>query len=85
VEFANKHLRLRAWAIEGTGSHGAGLCRHPSSLERSGRGRLGAISRTRMFGRQSRVKGLQTCADLLGTPRQVSQDASPITCPSGRV
>ena len=28
VEFANHHPRLRAWAIEGTGGHGAGLSRH---------------------------------------------------------
>jgi hypothetical protein len=28
VEFANNHAMLRAWAIEGTGGHGAGLCRH---------------------------------------------------------
>ena len=25
VEFANSHAMLRAWAIEGTGGHGAGL------------------------------------------------------------
>ena len=28
VEFANNHAMLRAWAIEGTGGHGAGLSRH---------------------------------------------------------
>src|SRR4051794_1223922 len=28
VEFANSHATLRAWAIEGTGGHGAGLSRH---------------------------------------------------------
>lgn len=28
VEFANTHPTLRAWAIEGTGGHGAGLSRH---------------------------------------------------------
>src|SRR5471030_3057985 len=28
VEFANNHPTLRAWAIEGTGGHGAGLSRH---------------------------------------------------------
>src|SRR3954467_7935665 len=28
VEFANNHPILRAWAIEGTGGHGAGLSRH---------------------------------------------------------
>ena len=28
VEFANNHAILRAWAIEGTGGHGAGLSRH---------------------------------------------------------
>ena len=28
VEFANECSTLRAWAIEGTGSHGAGLVRH---------------------------------------------------------
>ncbi len=28
VEFANSHAMLRAWAIEGTGGHGAGLSRH---------------------------------------------------------
>lgn len=27
-EFADQHAVLRAWAIEGTGSHGAGLARH---------------------------------------------------------
>jgi transposase len=32
VEFADEHAALRAWAIEGTGGHGAGLTRH---LERS--------------------------------------------------
>lgn len=35
VEFADGHAGLRAWAIEGTGGHGAGLTRH---LE--GRGEL---------------------------------------------
>jgi transposase len=28
VEFADEHAALRAWAIEGTGGHGAGLSRH---------------------------------------------------------
>ena len=28
VEFADQHPGLRAWAIEGTGGHGAGLARH---------------------------------------------------------
>jgi transposase len=28
VEFANSHATLRAWALEGTGGHGAGLTRH---------------------------------------------------------
>lgn len=28
VEFADEHSVLRAWAIEGTGGHGAGLTRH---------------------------------------------------------
>ncbi|MFT4160492.1 IS110 family transposase [Shinella sp.] len=28
VEFADQHDMLRAWAIEGTGGHGAGLTRH---------------------------------------------------------
>lgn len=28
VEFADEHPMLRAWAIEGTGGHGAGLTRH---------------------------------------------------------
>jgi transposase len=28
VEFADAHAMLRAWAIEGTGGHGAGLTRH---------------------------------------------------------
>lgn len=28
VAFADNHPRMRAWAIEGTGSHGAGLSRH---------------------------------------------------------
>lgn len=28
VEFADEHSALRAWAIEGTGGHGAGLTRH---------------------------------------------------------
>lgn len=28
VEFADQHETLRAWAIEGTGGHGAGLTRH---------------------------------------------------------
>ena len=28
IEFADDHAALRAWAIEGTGGHGAGLTRH---------------------------------------------------------
>src|SRR6478752_6622222 len=36
VEFANNHATLRAWAIEGTGSHGAGLSRHLLGTPRSG-------------------------------------------------
>lgn len=33
VEFAGEHAVLRAWAIEGTGGHGAGLARHLEGLE----------------------------------------------------
>lgn len=33
VEFAATHAVLRMWAIEGTGSHGAGLTRHLTTLE----------------------------------------------------
>ena len=35
VEFANNHATLRAWAIEGTGGHGAGLSRHLRRTRRS--------------------------------------------------
>jgi hypothetical protein len=35
VEFADEHAALRAWAIEGTGGHGAGLSRHCASVVRS--------------------------------------------------
>ena len=34
VEFANNHATLRAWAIEGTGGHGAGLSRHLLEMPR---------------------------------------------------
>jgi transposase len=33
VEFADEHAMLRAWAIEGTSSHGAGLARHLARRE----------------------------------------------------
>jgi transposase len=33
VEFADEHAVLRAWAIEGTGGHGAGLTRHLARRE----------------------------------------------------
>jgi transposase len=33
VQFAGDHAVLRAWAIEGTGGHGAGLARHLADLE----------------------------------------------------
>jgi transposase len=33
VEFADEHAVLRAWAIEGTGGHGAGLTRHLAHRE----------------------------------------------------
>lgn len=33
VEFAGEHATLRAWAIEGTGGHGAGLSRHLLDLD----------------------------------------------------
>lgn len=33
VEFADEHAVLRAWAIEGTGGHGAGLARHLAGRE----------------------------------------------------
>ena len=33
VEFADEHATLRAWAIEGTGIHGAGLARHLARRE----------------------------------------------------
>jgi len=33
VEFAAEHAVLRAWAIEGTGGHGAGLARHLARRE----------------------------------------------------
>jgi hypothetical protein len=29
VRFANSYPMMRAWAVEGTGGHGAGLSRHP--------------------------------------------------------
>jgi transposase len=32
VQFAGEHAVLRAWAIEGTGSHGAGLSRHLAEM-----------------------------------------------------
>ena len=35
VEFADQYAVLRAWAIEGTGSHGAGLTRHLSAARSS--------------------------------------------------
>ena len=28
MDLANGYPMLRVWAIEGTGGHGAGLCRH---------------------------------------------------------
>ncbi len=33
VDFAGERAVLRAWAIEGTGGHGAGLARHLEGLE----------------------------------------------------
>ncbi|GAB3076844.1 IS110 family transposase [Intrasporangium mesophilum] len=33
VAFAEEHAALRAWAIEGTGGHGAGLARHLARLQ----------------------------------------------------
>lgn len=33
VSFANEHSGLRAWAVEGTGSYGAGLTRHLAKSE----------------------------------------------------
>jgi transposase len=33
VQFADQHATLRAWAIEGTGGHGAGLSRHLASRQ----------------------------------------------------
>lgn len=33
VDLADEHAALRAWAIEGTGSHGAGLTRHLQEAE----------------------------------------------------
>ena len=33
VEFAGVHASLRAWAVEGTGGHGAGLARHLADRE----------------------------------------------------
>ncbi len=33
VEFADEHAALRAWAIEGTAGHGAGLARHLARRE----------------------------------------------------
>jgi transposase len=33
LEFADEHAVLRAWAIEGTGGHGAGLARHLATRE----------------------------------------------------
>jgi transposase len=33
VEFADEHAALRAWAVEGTGGHGAGLTRHLQGRE----------------------------------------------------
>ena len=33
VEFADRYATLRAWAIEGTGSHGSGLARHLAHRE----------------------------------------------------
>jgi hypothetical protein len=39
VEFADEHTTLRAWAIEGTDGHGAGLARHLAQPGDRGRAR----------------------------------------------
>ena len=64
VEFANNHPMLRAWAIEGTGGHGAGLSRHllearrssSSWTARSGRRAATARSPTRSMRSEQPVK-----------------------------
>jgi hypothetical protein len=64
VEFANNHPMLRAWAIEGTGGHGAGLSRHllesselvSSWTVRSGRRDATARSRTPLMRSEPHVR-----------------------------
>ena len=54
VEFANNHATLRAWAIEGTGGHGAGLSRHllqsSRARHRAGPPEAGCASQRREVG-----------------------------------
>jgi transposase len=44
VEFAGEHDTLQAWAIEGTGGHGAGLSRHLLGLDELEHGSWGVAA-----------------------------------------
>ncbi len=79
VDFADQHAALRAWAIEGTGGHGAGLARHLAhrdelvvELDRPERAkrRNGAKSDPLDAARAAREALSRT---RLGTPRSAGQ------------
>ena len=80
VDFANEHSALRAWAIEGTGGHGAGLARLLAGPQRDGRrtrpARAGASGATGRSPTRSMPSGppVRRCrGPKLGTPRSAGE------------
>ena len=72
VAFADQHSGLRAWAIEGTGGHGAGLTRHLAGAARAG-GRAGpARTRPRRNGAKSDpLDAIRAAREALSRPGSV--------------
>jgi hypothetical protein len=73
VQFADQHATLRAWAIEGTGGHGAGLSRHVAGRHDRTMARIAfscsAASRVSARTRRARNRNASTVV-VVSTSRQ---------------
>jgi hypothetical protein len=87
VEFANAHATLRAWAIEGTGGHGAGLSRHllessemvieldrPKRAARRNSGQVTTRYRLNRYGDRNLNNALHTVVQIRIQYRQPTRD-----------
>lgn len=70
VEFADEHAALRAWAIEGTSAHGAGLTRHLQDAEEAVVELDRPVRATRRHGAKSDpLDAIRAAREALSRPR----------------